>query len=227
MVNIPDDSSLWPDHWKTVQFKTYDRFPKIELPKPDLAIDFATAVASRVSLRKYSQKAVTLQQISNLLAYSCGQFRDKQGGEFDYSRAQASGGARYPVEVYVINYKKGDLEQKLYHYNVKKHALDVLWGVPQALIKNFSSYEWAGEAGFMIVLTGCVDRTIAKYGERGYRYIYLEAGAIAQSINLIAKSQNLGVCLMGGTNDTLLENFLDIDGDNETVVFGIVGGGLL
>jgi hypothetical protein len=56
--------------------------------------------------------------------------------------------------------------------------------------------------------------------------MYLEAGAIAHSINLIAKSQGLGVCLMGGTDDVALEQCLDIDGEHETVLLGVVGGKL-
>jgi SagB-type dehydrogenase family enzyme len=226
MVNIPEDKSLWPDNWRIVQFKTYDRFPKIQLPEPSLDIDLATAVSERVSTRKWSDKPLTLQQISNLLYYSCGQFKDKKNSEFEYSRAQASGGIRYPVEVYVINYKKGELEQKVYHYNIKTHALDILWNIEDTDIPTFSSYEWAAHAGCMIVLTGCIDRTVSKYGERGYRYMYLEAGAIAHGINLIAKSQGMGVCLMGGTHDVTIEQCLDIDGEHETVLLGVVGGNL-
>ena len=70
MVNIPEDKSLWPDNLRIVQFKTYDRFPKIQLPEPSLDIDLATAVSERVSIRKWSDKPLTLQQISNLLYYS-------------------------------------------------------------------------------------------------------------------------------------------------------------
>jgi hypothetical protein len=40
LVRIPDDSSLWPDEWKTVTYKTYSRFPKISLLRPSIQGSF-------------------------------------------------------------------------------------------------------------------------------------------------------------------------------------------
>ena len=106
--------------------------------------------------------------------------------------------------MYVINYKR-ELEQKVYHYNIKTHALDILWNIEDTGYSYIFMYEWAAHAGYMIVLTDVLIGQFQIYGERGYRYMYLEAGAIAHGINLIAKSQGMG-CVLWEEHMMLLSN---------------------
>lgn len=221
VVNIPEDSSLWPDLWKTVYFKTYDRFPKIVLPNPSLDVDFASMVMKRSSVREYSKDPLTLDQISNILYYSCGVTRKASDPQFSH-RAQGSAGARYPVEVYLINFIEGDLKKRVYHYNVRDHVLDELWEYPENF--HIFGYPWAHTGGMAIILTGVTWRTTMKYGERGYRYMYYEAGGIANTMNLLSAPLGLGSTILGGTQDEKIEELLDLDGERETVLLGLAIG---
>jgi SagB-type dehydrogenase family enzyme len=63
-----------------------------------------------------------------------------------------------------------------------------------------------------------------KYGERGYRYILLEAGHIGQNIYLVSEALGLKCCALGGTRDENLEELVDIDGVTESVVYALAVG---
>jgi len=58
----------------------------------------------------------------------------------------------------------------------------------------------------------------AKYGERGYRYIYMEAGHISQNLYLQAASLGLGSVVIGAFIDDDMHKLLQIDGRKEIVV---------
>lgn len=180
---IPNDSNEWPDEWKTTYFKTYPRLPKIDLKVgPPAPADFFHLVSKRESRRDFTRKPLTKAELSSLLQYSCGQTGTLENER--KRRAQPSGGANFPIEIYPIVFRSGvDLKAGLYHYNVREHALDVLWDreFTDADIGGLFTYPWVKDASLAIVMTAVFWRNQQKYGERGYRFILLEAGHIGQN----------------------------------------------
>ena len=236
LVNIPWDRELWPLSWKETQYKTYERFPKVDLPNPfpkefgheELIHRKSTRDFGKIDVKTgqkdYAQ--VSLQQISNILYYSCGEVH-KNSDSKNVRRIQPSAGARYPIEAYLLNFEKGDLDMKCYHYNVQGHCLETLWDIPLASRKDINTYfgyEWSIHASAVIVLTGAMGRTVMKYGERGYKYIYLEAGAILNNMQNNSMIEGLESIILGATNEKAIESLLDLDGENETVIMGILLG---
>ena len=132
LVNIPNDSTLWPDLWKIVEYKEYERFASIKLPTP-ISKDISNQeMTKRRSFRGFlsadKNKKISLQDFSDIIYYSCGEVFKSVDGKSN-RRVQASAGSRYPLELYILNFKEGDLKKKCYHYNVKNHALEELWSV--------------------------------------------------------------------------------------------------
>jgi SagB-type dehydrogenase family enzyme len=223
-VRAIEDHRDWPEAWKTVYYKSYPRFEKIELPKPERTADFYSLVQKRKSERDFRKEPMDVGALSTLLQYSCGVTKTGPQGS---SRAQASGGARYPIEVYPIVFRGSEaLRSGLYHYNVRDHALDVLWRRPfdAAQIGELFTYEWVQDATAIILMTAVFERNQMKYGERGYRYMLLEAGHIGQNIYLNAAALGLKCCALGGTRDENLEKLLGIDGVTESVVYAVALG---
>ncbi len=217
---FPSDPRDWPPEWKTTYYKDYPAFKKIALPDVTSEVDLFTSIASRHSGRGYGTEPITLDELSALLKYSCGEHVDGSG---KIHRAQASAGARFPIEVYPIVFRgTPELPSGLYHYNVSEHSLDVLWQRPFSKedIAQLFTYEWIQDAPLTIVMTAVFDRTKTKYKERGYRYILLEAGHIGQNLYLVSNALGLEVCGLGGTRDKNLEELIDIDGVTESVVYG-------
>jgi SagB-type dehydrogenase family enzyme len=220
----PKDFSEWPEEWKKFYYKDYPRLQKITLPKTSLNADFYTLIKNRKSERDFSKNPATIEQLSTLLQYSCGITHNSKGMQ---SRAQPSGGARFPLEVYPIVFRdSSDVPSGLYHYNVREHALDSLWrrSFSEEEIGELFTYPWARSASFALVITGVFYRTQMKYGERGYRYILIEAGHIGQNVYLNAGALGLKCCALAGTQDQNLEKLLDIDGVSESVVYALALG---
>jgi len=57
-----------------------------------------------------------------------------------------------------------------------------------------------------------------KYGQRAYRYIYLDAGHIAENLALAAVSLNLGTCEIGALYDDQVNAIIGIDGTEESTI---------
>ncbi len=223
-VHIKKDATQWPDEWKTIEYKDYPRLKKVILDAAESGNALFSAIRSRASRRDFTQRKVSLDQLSSLLQYSCGITRTDQTREL---RAQPSGGARFPVEVYPLVFVGTDtLPAGVHHYNVRDHALEVL------LEKDFShedlsqlfSYDWAQRASLALVLTAVFDRNQRKYGERGYRQILIEAGAIVQNAYLVAGELGLSCCAIDGVDEPAIERLIDIDGHTESVICTIVIG---
>lgn len=223
---ISRDPAEWPAEWKTVYYKAYHRLPKIALPETAPRADFFDLIRQRGSQRSFGSQALSIADLSSLLKYSCGTtVPDAENQRM--RRAQASGGARYPIEVYPFVFR-GDTQvpSGVYHYNVKAHALDVLWerSFSDADIGELFTYSWVRGASVVFVMTAVFRRNQMKYGERGYRYILLEAGHIAQNLHLVTEALGLKSCALGGTYDAAIEKMLDLDGIQESVVYAVAVG---
>ena len=223
-VHIPKDQSEWPAAWRTVYYKTYPRLKRIVLPEVENTADFYDLIKKRKSQRNFDRAPVDLSKLSTILKNSCGVTHNWSAGQ---SRAQPSGGGRFPIEIYPIVLRgSAELPSGVYHYGVRDHALDVLWerGFSDEDVARLFTYEWARDASFFLVMTGVFYRNQMKYGERGYRYVLLEAGHIGQNVYLNAAALDVKCCALGGTFDVNLEKLMDIDGITESVVYALALG---
>jgi SagB-type dehydrogenase family enzyme len=225
---IPPNDVDWPEEWTTTYYKDYPRFPKIVLDDSAASAphaDLLEMIRNRRSARNFRGMPADKEMLSLILKYSCG-ITNNDDPEINARRAQPSGGARYPIEVYPLVFKGSpEVPAGLYHYNVAAHALDVLWERPfsEADIQSLFMYPYVKEASFALIMTAVFARTQMKYAERGYRYILIEAGHIGQNIYLTAGAAGLA-CTASGTWDRNLEKLIDIDGLTESPVYSLVVG---
>ncbi len=218
---IPKDSTLWPEEWKTIYYKSYPRAKKIKLIDNFKEFNLFEAIKKRETQREFTQKPISLEELSLLLKYSCGL---QENGK----RAIPSGGGRYPIETYCLILQPGSgLEKGIFHYDVKNHQLEFLFnpGIDKEEFKKYFFYEFAQDSSLIIFLTGVFWRTLNKYGQRGYRFILQEAGHIGQNIYLLTTALGLKCCALAGTNDDEIEKkLLDIDGFEESLVYTLLIG---
>jgi SagB-type dehydrogenase family enzyme len=64
-----------------------------------------------------------------------------------------------------------------------------------------------------------IARMSYRYGERGYRYIHLDAGHVCQNLYLAAQNRGCGVCAIAAFEDDLTNAALGLDGEREFVVY--------
>ena len=84
--------------------------------------------------------------------------------------------------------------------------------------------EWVGAASVVLLISAVFGRTQSKYGDRGYRYVFLDAGHMAQNIYMVTTSMNLGCCTIAGFLDHEVDEMLDLDGSDESVIYMAVIG---
>ena len=64
-----------------------------------------------------------------------------------------------------------------------------------------------------IVIAAVYERTTTKYGDRGVRYVHIEAGHAAENICLQATALDLGVVTVGAFYDELVRDVMGMTED--------------
>jgi SagB-type dehydrogenase family enzyme len=200
----------------------------IDLEPPELPrASFASALQRRHSCRQFAERAVERGVIGTLLHGAYGVLdRVDLWGEFCV-RPVPSGGGLYPLELYVIAQRICDLEGGVYHYVPLGHRLEVVR--PHPLPSHLTSELFLGQpylvgAAAIVVITAVVERSLWKYEDRGYRYVVLEAGHVAQNINLGAAALGIASLNLGGFFDEDLMSLLKLDQDREIALYGVALG---
>ncbi len=226
-IPIAKDAHDWPKAWKIVTYKMYPRLPIVALPDTDREDSFFQVLRNRKTERNFNPStSMSPEELSLFLKYSCGTIGVSSDGKTQ-RRAQASGGARFPIEVYAwVLHGDDRIRPGLYHYNVLEHSLHILWDkqFSDEEVKDLFVYEWTKEANIIFFMTAVFQRNQIKYGERGYRYILIEAGHIGQNMYLVAEALGLKCCTLGGTRDEAVEKLLDIDGVTESLIYAAAVG---
>lgn len=215
------DPKSWPKAWRKVHFKTYPRFEKVVLPKKleKLNVSLRGVLLKRNSSREYFG-ALSLSQIATIVYYSSGlvyPFRN-----FDESRRfYPSAGARYPLEIYLASFNIETLGRGVYHYSPKTNSFEFLLKEKNIakIMAEITGQDWVKESSAVLIISAIYKRTEIKYGSRGFRYILLEAGHVGQSIYLIASALKLKCCAIGGYLDREINALLDLDPDQEIVLY--------
>lgn len=208
--------------------KTYKKYAEASRLKLDQAqktdgMPLWEAISRRRSIRNYSKKPLKKENLSQLLWATQGITGEFTGYEL---RAVPSAGALYPVETYVIVNNVEGIEPGVYHYDVREHELEMLKAgdfredVASAALDQDMAYS----ASCVFVWTAIFARSTWKYNQRAYRYIYLDAGHIAQNLALSAVSSGLGTCQIGALYDEEVNSLLDVDGEEESVIYMTVVG---
>ena len=221
-------------HSTTRGIKRYRTVPRVELPEallPDVSL--AQAISMRRTQREFAEGPIELGALSTLLHAGYGVTHASKVGSPDGPsisfRSVPSGGALYPLELYVIAFTVEGLEPGLFHFDPGARRLDQVRAVPvetlRAEVAEAAVYaEVATTAAALVAITGMFWRTRFKYGLRGYRFALLEAGHVAQNILLTATGLGLASAPLGGFYDRRTDELLDLDGVNESTLYEVAVG---
>lgn len=195
-----------------------------ELPSPQelkiAKVDLTEAINNRVSVRLYKQEALSLEELSYLLWVTQGiKEVTKRPATL---RTVPSAGCRHPFETYLLINNVTSLQQGLYRYLPLNHTLELVNSdvdmsdkitaacVGQAMVKN---------SAVTFIWTAVQYRTYWRYGERGYRYFYLDAGHVCQNLYLACEAINSGCCAIAAYKDDELDSLLGLDGEQQFAVY--------
>ena len=188
----------------------------IMLPEPRHRshVSVEEALRDRRSVRKYSSASLTLADIAQLLWSAQGVSGSRN------RRTAPSAGALYPLELYLVAGNVVALPAGVYQYRPAQHALsrvaagDKRDGLAKAALRQTS----VRDAPAVIVITAVYERTTRKYGDRGQRYVHMEAGHAAQNFYLQAVPLGLGTVTVGAFSDGKVKQILDLP-ENEAPLY--------
>lgn len=133
-----------------------------------------------------------------------------------------SAGARHPFECQVLVRDVTGIKPGLYYYHPVKHCLVLINDDPataEAIYEACMRQEMVKTAPATLILSAVPYRTSWRYGQRGYRYLYLDAGHVGQNIHLAAEAIGGCACMIGAYLDEAMNECVGVDGIQEFVIY--------
>lgn len=188
-------------------------------PKPDGDLSLEQAILLRRSVRQFDDAPLTMTQVSQLLWAAQG-ITHPAG-----FRAPPSAGALFPLEIHLAADRIEEIKPGIYRYLPSKHQIIEIKagsylnelaaaGLGQGSIR---------QAPAAIVISGIFARTTGKYGKRGTRYVFMEAGHAGQNILLQAVACGLAGVPIGAFDDGAVSRLMDLPAE-ETPLYIIPVG---
>ncbi len=198
--------------------------PIIPLPDPAgvalAEVNPRVLIERRESVRRYADEPISLAELSLLLWCTQGVrkvIRDKAT-----FRTVPSAGARHALETFLFVNRVTDLAAGLYRFVATEQALvaapsdcDVIGRAQEACL----GQEMVGQAAVTFAWAAVPYRMMWRYGERGLRYLYLDAGHVCQNLHLAAEAIGCGVCAIGAYDDEAMDRLLGLDGESLFTIY--------
>ena len=242
-ASLPGRTLDWSNRPAT--FKLYPDVPVIPLPPVETgdwleatitpAESLWYALRRRRSVRQFTPEPLTLEALAHLLWAGNGLTRVAPHHLY---RTAPSAGGLYPIETYVVANRVDGLTSGIYHYRLvgvsaegevdpsKGHALEELARGEFGRLASGAALDqgMVATAPAVFVWSAAFPRSRWKYGERAFRYVYLDAGHVAAQVALAAVTLGLGTCQVGAFYDDEMDSLLGLDGESESCLYLSVVG---
>jgi SagB-type dehydrogenase family enzyme len=137
-----------------------------------------------------------------------------------YLRSAPSAGGLYPAEVYLISRGTEFLPAGLYSYQGQSHSLLLFWE-SDVWTNLQSACFWnpvLENTDIAVVTSAIFYRSAWRYEDRAYRRIFLDTGHLLGNIELSASINDYRAHLIGGFNDSQMNELLYLDSEKESVM---------
>lgn len=196
------------------------------IPLPELSgrqippCDLQTAIAHRQSHRQFTTDAISLDELAFLLWATQGV--RKKIHEAAVLRTVPSAGCRHPFETYLAALNVQGLQSAIYRYlpldNALAHVREVAH-LSSHLVAATHGQRFTGQAAATFLWTVIPERTEWRYAEASYKVIALDAGHLCQNLYLACEAVGAGTCAIAAYNQTLADELLGIDGNDEFTIY--------
>jgi SagB-type dehydrogenase family enzyme len=199
---------------------TMDEAIWLPMAKVDGEVSLEKALQKRRSVREYGQKRLSQAEVGQLLWAAQG-----ISGPRSYKRTAPSAGGLCPLEMYVLVGEVEGVEAGLFRYRARDHSLlrlhnrDLRMPLSRAAVEQL----WLADAPVVFVFAAVYERTTVKYGERGFRYVHMDAAFSAENLHLQATALGLGTVVMGAFVDDQVQRVMAMGEDEQPLLIMPVG----
>jgi SagB-type dehydrogenase family enzyme len=202
--------------------KRYRGSSVVDLAGPR-AGEFADLLRARRTWRRFSSAPIDFEDLSTVLGLSSGIQQWVRTGPYELPlKTSPSGGARHPIECYIVARDVRGLRPGVYHYAPGRHALERIRGPiqPKRLGDYYPGSRYFAKAPAQVFFTALFSRQLWRYPySRAYRAALVEAGHVCQTFCLTATWLGLAPYCLMGLADSLIEEDLRLDGISESVLY--------
>lgn len=196
----------------------------LPLPDPkemtDPGLSVSQAILRRRSIRQYGPGELSKQELSYLLWATQGVQSILPGS--GTLRTVPSAGARHALETYLLVNRIDDLAPGLYRFVALKHHLaEITPGheIGRRIREGCLNQSMVLTCNVTFIWAAVPYRMTWRYGERGYRYLHLDAGHVCQNLYLSAENIGCGVCAIAAFMDEAMNDILGFDGKTKFVIY--------
>ena len=196
----------------------------LDLPDPDSLqippVDLLKAIEQRRSVRIYSEEPITLEELSFLLW--CTQGVKKVTSRPVTLRTVPSAGARHAFETFLLVNRVEGLAPGVYRFLAIEHKLALVTSDPEMnerLTAACLQQKQVAHSAVTFIWVAVVPRMYWRYGERGYRYLLLDAGHVCQNLYLAAEAIRCGACAIDAFEDVPVNTLLGLDGEDQFAIY--------
>ncbi|MFZ5519535.1 MAG: SagB/ThcOx family dehydrogenase [Candidatus Zhuqueibacterota bacterium] len=210
---VPSDKKPYFSSQSTVRLPGADEFI------PAAADNFFTLLMKRRSRRSYSREPLTLKELAALLWGTQGVIESGYGYSY---RTSPSAGARHPLETYLILNQVQDQLSGLYRYLPFEHKLVLVQegaDLPQRIAEACLGQGIFVTCAVSFIWTAIIQRSLWKYQQRAFRYIYLDAGHVCQNLYLTSEALGIGCCAVAAFDDNAVNQIIGVDGKEEFAIY--------
>lgn len=219
------DASEAPAAMKRVRgLKSIALHKHADFPKYDLH----GALEARRSIRSYARRPIEKRKLEQFLQATAQAHALVESSEFGRTslRNYPSGGARYPLEVYILVENVQSLPKGIYYYHPFEHRLELinqdrryraaLLNIAQQRMGTEAAHD--GKPAALFLLTAMFGRTAWKYRGIPLHLILQEVGALYQTMYLAATALGLAACPVGAFPERAAAEILKLDSRDESEV---------
>jgi len=209
--------------------KSYNSFSNIiNLPKVSENTikneNIYKCIKERRSTRFYSDESITLEELSYLLWATQGITDTNKSGII--LRTVPASGATHSFETYLFIMRVEGIQNGVYRYLSDQHKLLFMFELnnieekvdemtlEQPFVPNF-----AKKAAVLFAWSTIPYRSEWKFDITAHKKILIDIGHVCQNLYLASESINSGACAIGIYDQKMMDELLELDGDEEFVIY--------
>ena len=212
-VTPPDLQLSNPDEMEIISLPEWN---EMEIARENIV----STINLRQSIRNYQKATISLSELSYLLW--CTQGVKEIVSDVATRRTVPSAGARHALETTLLVNRVEGLVPGMYRYLSLERQLGILKkekSIAHDIVKASFGQDFIKHSAVTFIWSAVIYRMKWRYGERAYRYIFLDAGHVAQNLYLSAEAIGCGVCAIAAFSDDDMNRILGLDGKEQFVIY--------